>query len=165
MGPHLGPVADVLGTMRIVEGTERLVLALHGRSNGGNDAGLGAAAEAVAQQPRQLGVAVGHVRGLLHQRGDHAAERQQRLVDQPGLLCPRIHRPRPAIPQKSYSFTALPLLYGGGDSCSGRIIAMAFPMTWQHVYALCARSAHPNDGIHRLVVHLLTFSEPARSTR
>ena len=42
---------------------------------------LGVAAEARLQQPRQLGVAVRHVRLLLGQRRDHVAQRAQGLVE------------------------------------------------------------------------------------
>lgn len=73
--PHLWLVLDVLGTVGIVEGRQRLLLALHCGRDGCDDARLGLAAERVAQQAGELGVAVWHVPLALHLRnggGDRA---------------------------------------------------------------------------------------------
>ena len=76
VAPHplvdLGLVADVLGPVGVVEGVEGLLQALDGRGDGGDDAGLGAASEGLAQQPGQLRVSVGHVALLLHCGVDRA---------------------------------------------------------------------------------------------
>lgn len=55
------PVPDVLGSMGIVKSAQRLLLALHGGSYGGNDAGFGAPSKRVAQESGQLAVSVGNV--------------------------------------------------------------------------------------------------------
>ena len=46
--------------------------------------------QAVLQQPRELAVAVGHVRQLVHERRDDAPQRQQRLVDVARLARARV---------------------------------------------------------------------------
>ena len=50
------PVANVLGSVCIVQRAQCLLLALYRGSNGRDDAGLGAPAQGVTQQPRQLAV-------------------------------------------------------------------------------------------------------------
>jgi len=52
----------------------------------GDDDGLGAAAERLLEEPRELRLAVGHVHVPLHQRRDHASEGEERLVDLARLL-------------------------------------------------------------------------------
>jgi hypothetical protein len=53
-GGHLGPVADVLGAVCVVERGERLLLALHRGGNCGDDARLGAATKRIAQQSASI---------------------------------------------------------------------------------------------------------------
>lgn len=50
------PVANILGSVCIVQRAQCLLLALDCGSDGRNDAGLGAPAQGVPQQPRQLAV-------------------------------------------------------------------------------------------------------------
>ena len=94
--PHLRLVFYVLGTVGVVQRAQRFLLALHCGGDGGDDASLGLAAQRVAQQAGELGVTVGHVALPLHQRCDHAAQRQQRLVDVACLLGSLVHRARSA---------------------------------------------------------------------
>eukprot|EP00983_Pelagomonas_calceolata_P113288 1159968-Pelagomonas_calceolata.AAC.9 len=72
--------------------------------DGGNDAGLGAPPEAVAQQARELGVSIRHVAAVLYQRSDHTAQGEQGLVNGAGLACASIFcaRPGPRI-QNTYA--------------------------------------------------------------
>lgn len=105
-----------------VEESESYLHVDGGRRHSGDDGGLGAASQRVLQDPGQLGlseggdsvstdtwwplshtaassrhhVPVGDVWPLLHQRCDHAAQRQQRLVDVPGLTGTFVHSPRAA---------------------------------------------------------------------
>lgn len=65
-----------------------------GGSDRGDDARLGAPPERLLQQPGELGVPVGHVRVVLHEGGDDPAEREQALVDVPGLASARVLGPR-----------------------------------------------------------------------
>lgn len=80
-----GAVADVFGTVCIVERGQRLFCAVHSRRNGRDDAGLGLAAQRVTEQASELGIAVGDMARALHQGRDDTAESEQALVDQPGL--------------------------------------------------------------------------------
>lgn len=52
--PHLRPVTDVFGSVRIVQGADGLLNALNTGSNGGNDAGLCLATKRVTQETGQL---------------------------------------------------------------------------------------------------------------
>ena len=88
---HLRLVLDVLGTLGIVQRTQRLLQAVRIGGHGGNDARLGAAPQGVTQQAGKLAVAIGDVPQVLHQRGDNAAQRQQALVDQASLLGTALH--------------------------------------------------------------------------
>jgi len=88
---YLWTVTDVFGPVRVVQRGQRLFLALHSWRNGGDDARLSTAAQAVTQQASQLGVTVGHMRGLLNQGCNDSPKRQQGLVDQTCLLSTSIH--------------------------------------------------------------------------
>ena len=46
------------------------------------------------EQARELGVAVGHMRQVVYERRDDAAEREQGLVDVASLACTRVCRVR-----------------------------------------------------------------------
>ena len=52
----LGPVGDVFGPLSVVQRAQSLLQVAGGRRHGGDDGRLGAAAQRVLQQPRQLGL-------------------------------------------------------------------------------------------------------------
>lgn len=93
---HLGPVANVLGAVRVVQRGERFLQRGQRRRQRRDDAGLGAAAQGLLQQPRKLAVPVRHVRPVLDQGGDYSAQGKQGLVNVPGLACASVLGAGPA---------------------------------------------------------------------
>ena len=87
---HLRLVLDILRPVRVFQRRHRLLLALHGRRDGRDDARLGPAAQRVPEEPRELRVPVWDMPLPFHQRRDHPPQRQQALVDVPGLLGPLV---------------------------------------------------------------------------
>ncbi|KAH9390135.1 hypothetical protein TYRP_007684 [Tyrophagus putrescentiae] len=93
---HLRLVGDLLGALRVLQRTQRVLEVVQARADGGDDGGLGLAAERVLQQTGQLRVAVGNVARFLHQQRDDATERQQALVDVGRLAGALLHGARAA---------------------------------------------------------------------
>ncbi|KAH9390187.1 hypothetical protein TYRP_007741 [Tyrophagus putrescentiae] len=93
---HLRLVGDLLGALRVLQRTQRVLEVIQARADGGDDGGLGLAAERVLQQTGQLRVAVGNVARFLHQQRDDAAQRQQALVDVGRLAGALLHGARAA---------------------------------------------------------------------
>ena len=61
MQGHCLPVANVLGSVSVIQRAQSLLLTLYSWSNGGYDAGLGAPTKGVPQQPCQFAVTVRNV--------------------------------------------------------------------------------------------------------
>mmetsp|Transcript_17033 Transcript_17033/g.64473 ORF Transcript_17033/g.64473 Transcript_17033/m.64473 type:complete len:496 (-) Transcript_17033:7-1494(-) len=83
----LGLVLDPLGAVRVPQRGQRLVVVVPGRPAVGDHHRLGVAAQAVLQQPRELGVAVRDVGRLgVDQGRDDVAQRREGEVDLRGFL-------------------------------------------------------------------------------
>mmetsp|Transcript_49217 Transcript_49217/g.111493 ORF Transcript_49217/g.111493 Transcript_49217/m.111493 type:complete len:244 (-) Transcript_49217:168-899(-) len=92
-------VLDALGAVCVAQRRERLVVVVVCRAEVRHHHRLGVAAQRVLQQARELGVAVGDVRGLaVHERGDHVPQSGEREVNLGRLLEPLARRPGLALP-------------------------------------------------------------------
>lgn len=85
-------ILDHLCALRELEGGQSLAEVMVGGRDGGDEHSLGVAAQGVAEQEGELGVAVVDVaeaaRGLLHQRVDYLTQCGEGLVDVGGFLQP-----------------------------------------------------------------------------